>query len=110
MPKGKKAEKELCWNYVIPAPVMWDEELTPQAKLLYGVISGLANAKGYCWATNNYLEELFKCSENTMLRLLNSLIDKKYLAKKIIYSEINPKQVIERRLYVVGEKIAEHLN
>ena len=42
---------------VIPAKVLMDEGLRPNAKLLYAKISNLCNLKGYCWATNEELTE-----------------------------------------------------
>ena len=35
---------------VIPARVRDDHTLRPNAKLLYGELSALAQAEGYCWA------------------------------------------------------------
>ena len=37
---------------VIPARVRDDHSLRPNAKLLYGELSALAQAEGYCWAWN----------------------------------------------------------
>lgn len=45
---------------VLPAKVRYDKTLRPNAKLLYAEITALADARGYCWATNGYLAELFE--------------------------------------------------
>ena len=42
---------------VIPARVRDDHSLRPNAKLLYGELSALAQAEGYCWAWNAHLAE-----------------------------------------------------
>ena len=42
---------------VIPARVRDDHTLRPNAKLLYGELSALAQAEGYCWAWNARLAE-----------------------------------------------------
>ncbi|MDR3318379.1 MAG: hypothetical protein LBS99_02985, partial [Clostridiales bacterium] len=51
-------------------------------------------------AQNSYFEQIFDCSESTAIRLLNALADKEYIIKRIIYSEQNPQEVLERRLYI----------
>ena len=94
------SKKELSFFCVIPAPVILDKELMPNAKLLYGLIAGLENEKGYCWAKNSYFEKSLNCSKDTIIRMLNSLEQKGFIGKEIIYSKQNPSQVIERHLYV----------
>lgn len=68
-------------NYysVIPATVRYDKDLSPNAKLLYGEITALANARGYCWANNKYFMELYSLSERTIQNLIKQLSDKKYI-------------------------------
>lgn len=72
---------ELKPNYyaVIPATVRYDKELSPNAKLLYGEITSLANSKGYCWATNSYFMKLYNISDRQVRNLLKQLFDKKYI-------------------------------
>lgn len=70
-------------NYyaVIPATVRYDKDLSPNAKLLYGEITSLANSKGYCWATNSYFMKLYNISsERTIQILLKQLSDKNYIS------------------------------
>lgn len=68
-------------NYyaIIPAFVRYDEELSPNAKLLYGEITALSNFLGYCWANNTYFSKLYSVSTSTIKRLLKQLCDKKYI-------------------------------
>lgn len=60
---------------VIPAAVRYDTRLRPNAKLLYGELSALTMAEGYCWASNAYLAQLFDLSTKTVEALLKQLRD-----------------------------------
>lgn len=73
-------------NYyaIIPANVRYDEDLSPNAKLLYGEITALCNEKGYCWATNQYFSTLYNCSDRTIQNLLKQLASKGYIDIKIV--------------------------
>lgn len=72
-------KEEPSYFAIIPANVRYDEDLPPNAKLLYGEITALCNKHGYCWATNNYFADLYKVSKNTVSRWVNMLIKKGYL-------------------------------
>ncbi|SCI10599.1 Uncharacterised protein [uncultured Clostridium sp.] len=84
---------------IIPANVRYDEDLTPNAKLLYGEITALCNEKGYCWASNDYFAELYKTSNRTVSRWIQQLISKGHITSKLIYRE-GTKEVKERHLYI----------
>lgn len=73
-------------NYyaIIPSFVRYDEELTPNAKLLYGEITALCNEKGFCWASNSYFSNLYGVSERSIQMLLKQLKEKKYIEIEII--------------------------
>ena len=60
---------------VIPARVRDDHTLRPNAKLLYGELSALAQAEGYCWAWNARLAETLGISKRTVEGLLKQLRD-----------------------------------
>lgn len=68
-----KAQKDAAYYAVITAPVRYDPELSSTAKLLYGEITSLCRAKGYCWATNSHFAELYGVSESTISRLISQL-------------------------------------
>ena len=93
------SEREPGHYAVIPTRILFDKELTDKAKLLYGLISSLANKKGYCWAENKYFEEQYGVSEATIRQSITLLCDKQYLRREIIYHD-DTKNIKERRLYI----------
>ena len=72
---------------VIPANVRYDESIPPNAKLLYGEITALCNAEGYCWASNKYFAELYGVSISSIKRWIKLLIDRGYITSRLIYKE-----------------------
>ena len=103
-------ELQKSYYAIIPANVRYDNDLTPNAKLLYGEITALCNEKGYCWASNNYFAELYKVSKKSISKWINQLIQKGYIKSQIIYKEGN-KSIEERRLYIstpMEEKVKDN--
>lgn len=94
---------------IIPAEVRYDEELPPNAKLLYGEITSLCNEKGYCWATNQYFADLYKVSKITVSRWISTLYKKGYIAVETLYKE-GTKEIIGRHLYIVNTPINNNVN
>lgn len=94
---------------IIPANVRYDNDLTPNAKLLYGEITALCNEKGYCWATNSYFAELYGVSKTSISKWISQLIEKGYIMSQINYKD-NSKEVDKRHLYIGGYPIKEKLN
>lgn len=76
------AEKK-SYFAVIPANVRYDDELSANAKLLYGEITALCNEKGYCWASNDYFSQLYGKSRITVSRWISELIQKGYINSEI---------------------------
>lgn len=92
-------ETEKGYLAIIPSVVRYDKELKPNEKLLYGEISALMDAKGFCWATNKYFAELFDVTPETVSRWIAHLIEKGYAKSKIIYDE-DGKTILQRKLWV----------
>ena len=84
---------------VIPADVRYDENLPPNAKLLYGEITALVGADGFCYASNAHFASLYKMSERTISGLLGKLQEQKYIE---IVLDKDPKtgQVIRRQIFL----------
>lgn len=65
-------EKPAFWA-ILPATVRYDENLSSTAKLLYAEISALQEAKGYCFAKNEYFSHVFGVNKRTVQRLIREL-------------------------------------
>lgn len=85
---------------VIPATVRYDPDLPPNAKLLYGEITALSGAQGYCYAQNSYFTALFGLTDRSVTRLLSTLSQRGYLRIDVRRDE-GTNEVRERRLYAV---------
>lgn len=58
---------------VIPANVRYDIKLKANAKLLYGEITALCGAQGFCWAKNDYFAALYDVNHKTISRWISQL-------------------------------------
>lgn len=85
---------------LIPATVRYDKTLPPNAKLLYGEVTALADKLGYCYAKNGYFAELFGLAERSVTRLLTTLVERGYLRIDVVRDEVT-QEVLERRIYAV---------
>ena len=63
----------------IPIRVLMDKSISPNAKLLYGVIIVLSYIKNYCFADNTYLAETLNTTRRTITRLIKELKDNDYI-------------------------------
>ena len=72
-------ENKVSYYSIIPACVRYDEELTDKAKLLYGEITALSNKEGYCFATNKYFANLYKCTNRAIQNAISKLQENGYI-------------------------------
>ncbi len=71
---------------VIPSAVRYCDKIPASAKLLYGELSALSNACGYCWASDQYFADLYDTTLRTVRNLLGALQDAHFI---IIQEEKN---------------------
>lgn len=103
------SEEQLKSYYaIIPANVRYDPDLTPNAKLLYGEITALTNEKGYCWATNKYFANLYKCTPQAISKWTKILEKKNYITIKYVYKD-NSKE-IDQRIICLVDKVSTNIN
>ena len=84
----------------IPANVRYDKVLTANEKLLYSEITSLLKASGKCYASDNYLAEMFGVSTRTVQRWLNNLENRGFITREIIYKEDT--KIIAKRYITIG--------
>ena len=83
---------------VIPADVRYDDSIPANAKLLYGEISALVGAEGYCFASNQYFGKLYGMAEETIARLITKLEKAGHIVR--VMDRDNSGQIINRKLYL----------
>ena len=95
---NSEKERPAYWA-ILPAPVRYDASLPASAKLIYAEISALTGKRGYCFASNEYLMDLFDVSERTLQRHLKALEQRGWIkildgeggaGRRKIYAGINP--------------------
>ena len=83
---------------VLPASVRYDPELPPNAKLLYAELSALADASGYCFASNEYFAGNFELNMKSIQRLLKALADRGYIIVDVV-RDAETHAVLERKIF-----------
>lgn len=98
-------DKNRGYYAIIPSSVRYDKELSAGAKLLYGEITALSCAEGYCWATNEYFSNLYEVSSRTIARWIKLLEEKGHISTTVEafrYSDGTVKNI--RKIYMADVK------
>ena len=85
---------------VIPANVRYDKRLTANAKLLYGELTALAQAEGFCFASNEYFAELYDLSVDRISRLLGTLEKTGYITREVL-RDPETNAVTGRKIWII---------
>ncbi len=91
-------ENKIGYYAVIPSTVLFNKELKANEKLLYAVITVLANKEGYCYASNNYLADLFNSKPHTISNWISHLNKLNFVYVELIRKDKN--EIIQRRIYI----------
>jgi DNA-binding transcriptional ArsR family regulator len=95
---NSEKERPAYWA-ILPATVRYDKELPASAKLIYAEISALSGKTGFCFASNEYLMQLFDVSERALQRHLKALEERGLVqiidgdggaGRRKIFAGINP--------------------
>lgn len=95
-------ERKPAFWAVIPASVLFSDDLRPNAKLLYGVVTLLQESSGYCYASNRYLANLFGLQPETITGLLNNLVEAGLIATDVVRNPLT-NEVLQRRIWTVAQ-------
>lgn len=90
-------ENNIGYYAVIPATILYNDKLKANSKLLYAVITSLANKEGFCYASNQYLAQKLGVDQRTITRLLSELRNNKFIIMEIIKNDNG--EIIKRRIY-----------
>lgn len=94
------SERSPGYYAVIPASVRYDDKIPANAKLLYGEISALISAEGYCYAKNAYFADLYKLSERTVTSLISKLQEFGHIKVELERDETG--QIVSRKLFLTA--------
>ena len=83
---------------IIPADVRYDDQIPANAKLLYGEVSSLVRAYGYCFASNQYFSQVYGWSPDSVSRLLKALEKRGYIKRELEKDKSG--QVVRRKIYL----------
>jgi hypothetical protein len=96
-------EKEQSYYMVIPASV-WGAEISPQAKLLYGHITVLANKNGYAYCSNTFLAKILDAKIPSVKTWLKQLTDLGVIKREVTYKD-DSKEIELRKIYITNSHI-----
>lgn len=88
-------------NYyaILPANVRYDENLSPNSKLLYSEITALTNMNGKCFASDDYFAKLYHVSKQSIQNWLRQLEILGYIKREIAYKK-NSKEISSRHIEI----------
>jgi len=88
-------------NYyaVIPAPILFNEKLSNNAKIMFGVIATLTNLNKECYATDDYFSRILNTSKPSVQRWLKELEENNIIDRRLIYKE-GTKSIEKRYIYI----------
>ena len=95
-------------NYyaVLISEVRYNQNLTPNAKLLYAEITALINMNGVCFAGNSYFANLYGKTKTTVSKWISELVKEGYIEISFTYKE-GSKEIDNRYIRIIKGGIEE---
>ena len=99
-------------NYyaILTSEVRYNQNLTPNAKLLYAEITALINMNGVCFASNSYFANLYGKTKTTISKWVSELVKEGFVEVKLTYKE-GSKEIDNRYITIIkGGKVKKNVN
>lgn len=87
----------------IPAAVLYNPDLKPNAKLIYGVISALTISRGFCNATNGYIGHWFKLTAKSVSESISQLAEYGFIIVELVKEKEGTNE--SRNIWINGAKL-----
>jgi DNA-binding MarR family transcriptional regulator len=94
-------EQNHNWYATIQSRILCATDISANQKLLIALIANLSNAKGYCFASNEYLGKRLNIKKDSVRKLLTDLEDKNYIGRVI---KLRADYSVELRVLTVVER------
>lgn len=85
---------------ILPARVRYDQDLPPNAKLLFAEIAAKTNTMGFCWAHNKWFSEKLALTCDRVSALIKTLEEAGYIIVDVDPARENAER---RRIYIAPE-------
>ena len=98
-------------NYyaILTSEVRYNQNLTPNAKLLYAEITALINMNGVCFASNNYFAKLYGKTKTTVSKWVSELVKEGFIEVSFTYKE-GSKEIDNRYIRIIKGGIKENVS
>lgn len=89
-------------NYyaILTSEVRYNQNLTPNAKLLYAEITALINMNGVCFAGNSYFANLYGKTKTTISKWVSELVKEGFIELSFTYKE-GSKEIDNRYIRII---------
>jgi len=85
--------------YTVPEHVMFSEDLSNGAKLLYSFIAALTSKEGYCWASNGFIAKHYNWGKSTVSRLVSELESNGFVKVELVRDK-STNEVKFRKIFI----------
>ena len=88
----------MSWYAIIPSEVLSRKDITPNHKLLLGLVASLSHQKGHCFASNQYIGECLGISSVMVRVLIKKLEELNLLTRVVRYKDNKEVEIRELKL------------